>query len=100
VWPNVRQLCFRKGILYGFMRLFSTPYKTLRGGASRSLKVARFCSVANMSSSLQIELVRAGLLLLFIWCNLVNIKFSKLIRFVKKYGDRLICGYVITFFNK
>lgn len=57
VWPNVRQLCFRKGILYGFMRLFSTPYKTLRGGASRSLKVARFCSVANMSSSLQIELV-------------------------------------------
>ncbi|MCI18152.1 hydroxyacylglutathione hydrolase 1 mitochondrial-like, partial [Trifolium medium] len=27
------------------------------GGASRSLKVARFCSVANMSSSLQIELV-------------------------------------------
>ncbi|CAJ2661027.1 hydroxyacylglutathione hydrolase 2, mitochondrial-like isoform X1 [Trifolium pratense] len=57
VWPNVRQLCFRKGVLYGFMRLFSTPYKTLRGGASRSLKVARFCSVANMSSSLQIELV-------------------------------------------
>lgn len=57
VWPNVRQLCFRKGILYGFMRLFSTPYKTLRGGASRSLRVARFCSVANMSSSLQIELV-------------------------------------------
>ncbi|CAI8592195.1 unnamed protein product [Vicia faba] len=57
VWPNVRQLCFRKGILYGFMRMFSTPYKTLRGGASRSLKVARFCSVANMSSTLQIELV-------------------------------------------
>ncbi|KAL5156757.1 putative hydroxyacylglutathione hydrolase 2, chloroplastic [Glycine soja] len=58
VWPNVRQLCFRKGILYGFMRLFSTPLKTLRG-ASRSLRVAQFCSVANMSSSLQIELVRA-----------------------------------------
>nr|ACU18557.1 unknown [Glycine max] len=56
VWPNVRQLCFRKGILYGFMRLFSTPLKTLRG-ASRSLRVAQFCSVANMSSSLQIELV-------------------------------------------
>ncbi|CAL5200064.1 unnamed protein product [Lathyrus oleraceus] len=57
VWPNVRQLCFRKSILYGFMRMFSTPYKTLRGGASRSLKVARFCSVTNMSSTLQIELV-------------------------------------------
>lgn len=56
VWPNVRQLCFRKGILYGFMRLFSTPLKTLRG-ASRSLRVTQFCSVVNMSSSLQIELV-------------------------------------------
>ncbi|KOM44435.1 hypothetical protein LR48_Vigan05g204000, partial [Vigna angularis] len=56
VWPNVRQICFRKGILYGFMRLFSTPLKTLRG-ASRTLRVARFCSVVNMSSSLQIELV-------------------------------------------
>ncbi|XP_027926657.1 probable hydroxyacylglutathione hydrolase 2, chloroplastic isoform X2 [Vigna unguiculata] len=44
VWPNVRQICFRKGILYGFMRLFSTPLKTLRG-ASRTLRVARFCSV-------------------------------------------------------
>lgn len=57
VWPDVRQLCFRKDFLYGFMRFFSTPLKTLRGGASRSLRVARFCSVANMSSSLQIELV-------------------------------------------
>lgn len=56
VWPNVRQICFRKGILYGFMRLFSTPLKTLRG-ASRSLRVTQFCSVVNMSSSLQIELV-------------------------------------------
>ncbi|KAK7402239.1 hypothetical protein VNO78_14343 [Psophocarpus tetragonolobus] len=56
VWPDVRQLCFRKGILYGFMRLFSTPLKTLRG-ASRSLRVTQFCSVVNMSSSLQIELV-------------------------------------------
>ncbi|KAG4961441.1 hypothetical protein AAZX31_13G326700 [Glycine max] len=56
VWPDVRQLCFRKGMLYGFMRLFSTPLKTLRG-ASRSLRVTQFCSVANMSSSLQIELV-------------------------------------------
>ncbi|KAL2332227.1 hypothetical protein Fmac_019808 [Flemingia macrophylla] len=56
VWPDVRQLCFRKGILYGFMRLFSTPLKTLRG-ASRSLRVAQFCSVVNMSPTLQIELV-------------------------------------------
>jgi hydroxyacylglutathione hydrolase len=39
------------------MRLLSTPFKTLRG-ASRTLKVAQFCSVSNMSSSLQIELVR------------------------------------------
>lgn len=38
------------------MRLFSTPLKTLRG-ASRSLRVTQFCSVVNMSSSLQIELV-------------------------------------------
>ncbi|KAJ6958855.1 hypothetical protein NC653_037196 [Populus alba x Populus x berolinensis] len=38
-------------------RLLSTPFKTLRG-ASRTLKVAQFCSVSNMSSSLQIELVR------------------------------------------
>ncbi|KAK7257885.1 hypothetical protein RIF29_32190 [Crotalaria pallida] len=56
VWPDVRQLCFRKGLLYGFMRLFSTPLKTLRG-ASRSLRVDQFCSVVNLSSSLQIELV-------------------------------------------
>ncbi|XVF37662.1 hypothetical protein REPUB_Repub20aG0028800 [Reevesia pubescens] len=52
----MRQLCIRKGLVYGFMRLVSTPFKTLRG-ASRSLRVAEFCSVSNMSSSLQIELV-------------------------------------------
>ncbi|XVF65633.1 hypothetical protein PTKIN_Ptkin09bG0264700 [Pterospermum kingtungense] len=52
----MRQLCIRKGLVYGFMRLLSTPFKTLRG-ASRSLRVAEFCSVSNMSSSLQIELV-------------------------------------------
>ncbi|XP_027340289.1 probable hydroxyacylglutathione hydrolase 2, chloroplastic isoform X2 [Abrus precatorius] len=56
LWPEVRQLCFRKGILYGFMRMFSSPLKTLRG-ASRTLRVAQFCSVVNMSSSLQIEVV-------------------------------------------
>ncbi|CAM8987951.1 unnamed protein product [Rhodiola kirilowii] len=56
LWPGMRQLCFRKNLLYGFMRIFSMPLKTLRG-ASRSLKVAQFCSVLNTSSSLQIELV-------------------------------------------
>ncbi|EXB23134.1 putative hydroxyacylglutathione hydrolase 2 [Morus notabilis] len=56
VWPGMRQLCLRKGLLYGFMRLFSSPLKTLRG-ASRSLRVDQFCSVVNMSSTLQIELV-------------------------------------------
>lgn len=57
VWPGMRQMCFRKGLLYGFSQLFSMPLKTLRG-ASRSLRVDQFCSVVNMSSSLQIELVR------------------------------------------
>ncbi|XP_057999737.1 hydroxyacylglutathione hydrolase 1, mitochondrial-like isoform X2 [Hevea brasiliensis] len=56
VWPGARQLCLRKGLLYGFMHLLSLPFKTLRG-ASRTLRVAEFCSVSNMSSSLQIELV-------------------------------------------
>ncbi|XP_047151228.1 probable hydroxyacylglutathione hydrolase 2, chloroplastic isoform X1 [Vigna umbellata] len=56
VWPDARQLCLRKGLLYGFMRLFSIPLKTLRG-ASRSLRVDQFCSVVNLSSTLQIELV-------------------------------------------
>ncbi|KAK7272006.1 hypothetical protein RJT34_28330 [Clitoria ternatea] len=56
MFSDMRQLCFKRGILYGFMRLFSTPMKTLRG-ASRSLRIARFCSVVNMSSSLQIELI-------------------------------------------
>ncbi|KAL1324040.1 hypothetical protein HN51_034231 [Arachis hypogaea] len=56
VWPDVRQLCIRKSLLYGVMRLFSLPLKTLRG-ASRSLRVDQFCSVVNISSSLQIELV-------------------------------------------
>ncbi|GMI92977.1 glyoxalase 2-4 [Hibiscus trionum] len=56
VWPGKRQLCIRKGLVYGLMRLLSIPFKTLRG-ASRSLRVAEFCSVSNMSSSLQIELV-------------------------------------------
>lgn len=56
VWPGMRHLCLRKGLLYGFMHLLSMPLKTLRG-ASRTLRVTQFCSVSNMSSSLQIELV-------------------------------------------
>jgi hydroxyacylglutathione hydrolase len=38
------------------MRLFSLPFKTLRG-VSRTLGVSHFCSVTNMSSTLKIELV-------------------------------------------
>ncbi|XVF84360.1 hypothetical protein PTKIN_Ptkin17bG0030700 [Pterospermum kingtungense] len=56
VWPGMGQVCIRKRLVYGLMRLLSMPFKTLRG-ASRSLRVAEFCSVSNMSSSLQIELV-------------------------------------------
>ncbi|WCJ41296.1 Hydroxyacylglutathione hydrolase 2 mitochondrial [Euphorbia peplus] len=58
VWPGSgsRQLCLRKGLLYGFMNLLSVPFKTLRG-AGRTLRVTQFCSVSNMSSSIQIELV-------------------------------------------
>ncbi|KAL3635045.1 Glyoxalase 2-5 [Castilleja foliolosa] len=57
VWPGMGQLCLRKSLLFGFMRLFSLPFKTVRN-VSRSLGgVSRFCSVTNMSSSLQIELV-------------------------------------------
>ncbi|XP_022002436.1 probable hydroxyacylglutathione hydrolase 2, chloroplastic isoform X1 [Helianthus annuus] len=56
VWPGMRQICLRKNLMYGFMQLFSFPFKTLRG-VSRSLGVSRLCSISNMSSSLQIELV-------------------------------------------
>ncbi|KAG7029134.1 putative hydroxyacylglutathione hydrolase 2, chloroplastic, partial [Cucurbita argyrosperma subsp. argyrosperma] len=65
VWPSVKQLSFRKDLLYGVMRLLSTPLKTLRG-ASRSLKVAQFCSVVNMSSTLQIELVSYDLEIVYV----------------------------------
>ncbi|CAN1351466.1 Hydroxyacylglutathione hydrolase 1, mitochondrial [Linum perenne] len=56
VWPGARQLCLRKSLLCGFMWLLSTPFKTLRY-ANRTLRVSQFCSITNMSSSLQIELV-------------------------------------------
>ncbi|XP_019059602.1 PREDICTED: probable hydroxyacylglutathione hydrolase 2, chloroplastic isoform X2 [Tarenaya hassleriana] len=47
--PCLRQLNLRKGIVCGVMKLFSVPLRTVR--------VPRFCSVSNVSSSLQIELV-------------------------------------------
>lgn len=57
VWPGTRQFCLRKNLLYGFMWLFSAPFKTLRS-VSRTLGgVSHFCSVMNMSSGIQIELV-------------------------------------------
>lgn len=56
VWPGMRQLCLRKNLLYGFMNFFSFPVKTLQG-VSRSLRVSQLCSIVNMSSALQIELV-------------------------------------------
>ncbi|VFQ70713.1 unnamed protein product [Cuscuta campestris] len=56
VWPDMRQISARKNLLYMFMRLFSIPFKTLRG-ASRTLRVSHFCSMTNVSSTLHIELV-------------------------------------------
>uniref|UniRef100_A0A7N0TNX4 hydroxyacylglutathione hydrolase n=2 Tax=Kalanchoe fedtschenkoi TaxID=63787 RepID=A0A7N0TNX4_KALFE len=56
LWQGMRQLSMTKNLLHRLMRIFSVPLKTLRG-ATRSLKVAQFCSVLNISSSLQIELV-------------------------------------------
>ncbi|KAK4751286.1 hypothetical protein SAY87_004768 [Trapa incisa] len=56
VWPSMRHLCLRKGLPYGLVRFLSLPFRTL-WCASRSLKVTQFCSITNMSSSLQIELV-------------------------------------------
>ncbi|GAA0176183.1 hypothetical protein LIER_29223 [Lithospermum erythrorhizon] len=60
VWPAMRQICLRKTLLYGFIRLFSFPFKTIRG-VSKSLGVSKLCSINcsinNLSSNLQIELV-------------------------------------------
>lgn len=57
VWPGVRQLCLRKGLLRGFMRCLSIPFKTLQG-AKHSLPMRRLlCNASCMSSTLQIELV-------------------------------------------
>ncbi|KAL8483047.1 hypothetical protein ACS0TY_025922 [Phlomoides rotata] len=57
VWPGMGQLCLRKNLLYGFMRLFSLPFKTLRSVSRTVGGVSHFCSITNMSNSLQIELV-------------------------------------------
>lgn len=58
VWPGMGQLCLRKNVLYGFMRLFSLPFKTLCSVSKRVGGVSNFCSVTMcMPSSLQIELV-------------------------------------------
>ena len=56
VWPGIRQLCLRKNLMYGFMQMFSFPFKTIRG-VSRQLGVSHLCSISKISSSLQIELV-------------------------------------------
>nr|GEW49644.1 probable hydroxyacylglutathione hydrolase 2, chloroplastic [Tanacetum cinerariifolium] len=56
VWPGIRQLCLRKHLMYGFMQMFSFPFKTIRG-VSRQLGVSHLCSISKISSSLQIELV-------------------------------------------
>ncbi|XP_051133136.1 probable hydroxyacylglutathione hydrolase 2, chloroplastic [Andrographis paniculata] len=58
VWPGMGQLCLRKNLLYGFMRLFSMPFKTLCSVSRRVGGVSQFCSVSMcMPSNLQIELV-------------------------------------------
>ncbi|KAK4366003.1 hypothetical protein RND71_013883 [Anisodus tanguticus] len=49
VWPGMRQLSLRKHLLYGFMQLFSMPFKTIRG-VSRTLKVSKLCSITNALS--------------------------------------------------
>lgn len=54
VWPDGRQLCLRKNLLYGFMRLLSLPFKTIHG-VSQSLGVPKFCSIG--MPPLQIEMI-------------------------------------------
>ncbi|XP_021774898.1 hydroxyacylglutathione hydrolase 2, mitochondrial-like [Chenopodium quinoa] len=57
LWPGARQLCLRKGLLYGLMRCLSIPFKTLHG-AGQSLGVTRLlCNVSCISTALQIELI-------------------------------------------
>ncbi|XP_047336743.1 hydroxyacylglutathione hydrolase 2, mitochondrial-like isoform X2 [Impatiens glandulifera] len=55
-WPSMRHLCLRQNLLFGFVRFLSIPLKRL-GGVSRTFGVNHFCSVTNMSSTLEIELI-------------------------------------------
>ncbi|XP_043706520.1 hydroxyacylglutathione hydrolase 2, mitochondrial-like [Telopea speciosissima] len=56
LWPRLRQRCYRKSVSFGWSFL-SRQLKTLRGG-NRAPGMAQFlCSMVNMASTLQIELV-------------------------------------------
>ncbi|KAF8393754.1 hypothetical protein HHK36_019952 [Tetracentron sinense] len=69
VWPDMRQHCFRKNLLYVFGTFLWRSIKTLRPG-SRSLGAAQFlCSISNMASTLQIELGQRRYLIM--WDKLV-----------------------------
>lgn len=79
------------------MRIFSIPLKTLRG-ARRSLRVSQFCSVVNMSSTLEIELVSLSLFFRLWRCNWNSFQSPQLIRFLKQYAEKLNRCYVTSFF--
>ncbi|XP_042482064.1 probable hydroxyacylglutathione hydrolase 2, chloroplastic isoform X2 [Macadamia integrifolia] len=56
LWPRLTQRCYRKSVLFGWTFL-SRQLKTLRRG-NRALGMTQFlCSMVNMASTLQIELV-------------------------------------------
>ncbi|KAG9141317.1 hypothetical protein Leryth_001788 [Lithospermum erythrorhizon] len=55
-WSGIQQICLRKPLLYGFMRLFTFPFKTMRG-CGKTLGVSNLCSINNLSSNLQINWV-------------------------------------------
>ncbi|KAI3936480.1 hypothetical protein MKX01_028110 [Papaver californicum] len=57
LWPKMRRNSFRRRLLYGFGSFLSRPFKTLCA-VSHSRKVGQYlCSIASMTSTLQIELV-------------------------------------------
>ncbi|XP_077253011.1 putative hydroxyacylglutathione hydrolase 2, chloroplastic [Tasmannia lanceolata] len=56
-WPNMRQQQPRKRLFYGFGTFALRPFKILRG-CNQPFRAAQFfCSISNMASTLQIELV-------------------------------------------
>ncbi|CAA2959841.1 probable hydroxyacylglutathione hydrolase 2, chloroplastic [Olea europaea subsp. europaea] len=57
IWPEMRQLCLRKNLLFEFLRFLPIPYPTMRGVSRCLRRVSRCCSITNMSSRLHIELV-------------------------------------------